>query len=447
MVKISALVALAIWVSDLPGSVKISWADYDFSIAVGYFLMIAALVVLVGIFLYNTIMTFVRFPSSYKRYREIRDKEKGYRALTLGLTAVAAGDVKVATKQADLATKLLKDDTGLPLLLKAQTCRMNGDEPQALQTFAALLENEDAAFLGVRGLLQAALDRKDHAKALTLAQQALKIHPKQPWILKLVYELQIKQYQWNDAYRSFNKIKKHTDMTAAQVQREHTAILLATAEDLRTQRKDDEALKVLKRAHDADPKFAPAATRLAQLYIEKRKRAKALSTLEKSWKKSPHPEIANLWRGLIAKKKAGNSIERIKWFEKLHKLNTKSSRSLLEAGQTAMDEGLWGKARTYLEEAQDIAPTKELYKKLANLERLSGNGEEIAQRWLKMAETAPDARLWMCKETGRIYESWSPVALPHGSFNTIEWTTPDNTAGILQATKPHMQTSLIDTPV
>ena len=48
--------------------------------------------------------------------------------------------------------------------------------------------------------------------------------------------------------------------------------------------------------------------------------------------------------------------------------------------------------------------------------------EDLAagQNWEKAADAAAD-KVWICRETGRIYDRWSPIAEPHGSFNTIVW--------------------------
>src|SRR5262245_23719039 len=100
MIKVGVLTAAAIWIAERPGTVKIEWLEYTVTVHVGLGLLVVVGTMLLAIFVYNIIRTFVDFPKAYRRYSEIKSREKGYRALTLGLTAVAAGDAKAAVYQA-----------------------------------------------------------------------------------------------------------------------------------------------------------------------------------------------------------------------------------------------------------------------------------------------------------------------------------------------------------
>ncbi|MGB0719227.1 MAG: heme biosynthesis HemY N-terminal domain-containing protein, partial [Bdellovibrionales bacterium] len=199
LIKIGVVIAAIIWVADHPGSVRIEWLDYVFTVNTGLFFAALLAVVLASIFIYRVIRTFVDFPASYRYYSEIRARKKGYDALTRGLAAVAAGDAKTAQKEAAAVRGLLPDDNGLPVLLAAQAARLNGDDEAAEESFHVLLEHKDASFLGVRGLLQAALEDGDYEGGLAMARQALARHPKQPWILKTVYDLEIRNCHWGAA--------------------------------------------------------------------------------------------------------------------------------------------------------------------------------------------------------------------------------------------------------
>lgn len=147
-IKVGVLIALSVWIAERPGSVRIEWMEYTFTIQMGFFLLVALVFVLLTLFIYQVLKTFVGFPSSLRRYNEVKAREKGYRALTRGLTAVAAGDKKAAALYSKKASKLLEGDTGLPLLLEAQAARLDGREEDAAQSFVALLEDKDASFWG-----------------------------------------------------------------------------------------------------------------------------------------------------------------------------------------------------------------------------------------------------------------------------------------------------------
>lgn len=448
MIKVGVLVAAVVWIAERPGFVHLQWLNYEARIHFGFFMLAMLALLLVSIFAYNIIRTFVDFPQSFSRYLELKKHEKGYRALTLGLTAVAAGDTKIAAYQAFRAEKFLEDDAGLPLLLKAQAARLEGKEDEARKTFLRLLENKDAAFLGVRGLLQAALDNGEFSRALTLSRQALAIHPKQPWILRLVYDLEIRQREWAQARKTLQRAEKAGAIEALQAKSDRAAMYLAEAEDdLQNDRRDD-ALQKLENAHRSDPEFVPAVTRLAKMYVQFGKRRKAEKMVARAWKAAPHPDLAQVWDLLVPVKKSPDPMARLQWFEKLGHLNEKSPEGHMAVAQAAMDEGLWGEARDHLRKAEALHPSAGVYKVLAALEEKSTGNDELALMWLeKAADAAPD-KVWVCSETGRIYEDWYPVAMPHGAFNTIAWDYPhiQGTGRFMQQAVSGMNQTLIEAP-
>ncbi len=429
MVKVGVLVALALWVVENPGFVEMAWLDYKLRIHVGVFLIALVAIILLSIFLYRAIRTFVDFPKSFRRYQEVKRQDKGYRALTLGLTAVAAGDTKAAVYQAHRAAKLLGDDSGLALLLHAQAARLDGREEDAQESFVALLENDDAAFLGVRGLLQTALDAQDYPGALDLGRRALKIHPKQPWILKIVYDLEIRARDWEEARKTLYRAEKAGAVPGEKVSADRVAMLLAEAENFLDKDARTEALKKAKKAYQIDPNFVPAIAQLARLYNQTGKRRKAMAVIEKAWKTAPHPEFVKIWDALAASSRSKKPPGRRQWFEKLLEINPSAADGQLAAGEIALEEGLWGEARTHFKRAEELEPCAKLYRLFAELEERSSQNEEAAIMWLEKAAEAPPGKIWVCRETGHVYEQWHPIAQPHGAFNTIEWADPHGVAG------------------
>lgn len=423
-VKIGALIALAIWIAERPGTVRIEWVEYTIIIHIGLFLLGALAFVLLTLFIYQTIKTFVDFPKSLARYNEIKDKEKGYQALTRGLTAVAAGDSRAANIHAKRASKLLKGDTGLPLLLEAQAARLDGREDDAAQSFVALLEDKDASFLGVRGLLQTAMDSGDDEAALALAEKALALHPKQGWILKITYDLHIRLQQWYRAEKILGKAEKFGAVSADKARSDRLALYLAQAEKDMGEGYGSDATLMIRKALKLDPGFAPAVMALADLHVKEGHPRKAQSLVLKAWKTHPHGGLAEYWLSLLHEDKATDKLARLRWCEKLLKANADSAAGQLMAGRAAMDAGLWGEAREFFKRAEDLHPSASLYQALATLEERSGHDETAIKNWLEKAAGAPAEKAWLCRETGLVYPRWAPVAQPHGSFNTIEWRAP-----------------------
>ena len=447
LLKISLFVLFIVWVADLPGDIKIDAFDYLVSIDLGFFLIGVGFTFIVFLCIYNLIAFIIHLPARYKKYRETRNREKGYKSLTLGLTAVAAGDKKVALQQADRTSKYLKNDTGLPVLLRAQAARINGQEEVALKSFLLLLENKDAAFLGMRGLLQTALDRDYHDKALNLAQQALAFHPKQPWILKLVYDLQLKEKRWDDALQSLKALKKIKALPKDKIQRDQSALFIAKATVSAESENSGEELSFLEKAFHNDKSFLPAAHALARAYIERGHNKKAQSVLEKSWKHTPHPESADLWRSLMPQKKDNDTARNhMDWFLKLHKANIKSEYSFIEAARTAFQVKLYDDARDYLKKSTELSPTQEAYQLMIELERKPGQRTYSEEHWLDKAEKAAPARSWICAITSQHYDNWHLVTPSHGGFNTLYWGGLDPDKHTIKTTKHILKKNMLEGP-
>ncbi len=455
-VKVGAIIALAVWIAERPGTMRLEWVDLQnndiaVSIHIGLFLLLALAFVLLSIFIYQTIKTFVDFPKSMARYNEVKTREKGYQALTRGLTAVAAGDKRAAGLQAKRARKLLKDDTGLPLLLEAQAARLDGREEDANQSFVALLEDKDASFLGVRGLLQVALDSDDDEGALSLAEKALALHPKQGWVLKIVYDLQIKLQQWHKAEKTLSRAEKCGVFDKDKAASDRLALYLAQAEKDLTDGYKADGVLMIKKALKLAPAFAPASIMLADMQRDEGHPRKAQNTISKVWKVEPHGALAAFWMGLLDEDKAQDKLVQLRWIEKLLKANEVSSVGQRLAGQAALEAGLWGEARGYFKRCEELSKdggSVSLYKSWAELEEQSTHDEAAIKEWLNRAAGAPADKVWVCGESGNIYERWSAIDAPHGSFNTITWDVPyaHNGPVVLLNDKAEMSEALIEAP-
>ncbi len=424
LVKAGLTIGILLWLSEQEGRVNIDWLGYTINVHVGLFLAGLLIVILAAIFIYRVIRMFVDFPSSYRYYSKLRAKKLGYRSLTLGLTAVAAGDAKAAVKHAQKARNLLPEDRGLPLLLEAQAARLDGREDDAQTNFAGLLENKDTSFLGVRGLLQSALDRGDRDGAIELARHALKLYPKQPWILRTAYDLEISMQLWQNAEETLKRAVKAGAITKERSMSDRIAMALAIALEAEQENLHEVAAAEYRRAMRLDGSAAHSVLLASEYYIRQGQDKKAKALIEKAWKKNPHAAMVDLWGRLMPEDVKRDALERLKWFEKLLVYNGSIARAQLAAGKAAMDAALWGEARKFFDTAEAIRPSKELYKALADLEMKSNGNEDISRSWLEKAADVAAERIWICRETGRIYSEWKPIAQPHGSFNTIEWGHP-----------------------
>lgn len=428
-VQMILLIAAGLWIFNRPGTIAIHWLGYDIEAHIGVAFIALVTFVLALLFVNKIIGWIAALPRRLMGLRGRKRRGRGFQSLTIGLSAVAAGDSRLASYHAYRMRQFLPDEKGLPWLLEAQAAKLRGEDGEAKIYFEKLLKDKDTAFMGVRGLLTAAIESADVDSALELARQALVMHPAQSWIIRTVFGLEVQKHAWAAALTTLKKGERAKAWTPEEIKSNRVAILLQQGEELHRGGYQGEATRKFKDAHRINPGFTPAALALAQDYISHQKRRAAVAVIERSWKENPHPDLVPVWDALSPPNKANDVTVRLRWFERLVALNPASAESQIAAARATIDERMWGEAWQYLTAAEKIRPDARLYRMWAQMEEKTDHSESAKRYWEKAAAAAPD-QVWSCSETGRIYERWMPIAEPHGAFNTIQWGYPHARDGV-----------------
>ena len=188
LIKLVAIVIVAIWLASRPGEVSLEWLGYRIDTSVGIILLVAFLFGVVAALAYRFWGALLRSPRSIVDMFDRSRRRRGYKALSQGMVAVAAGDSNEAQRLANKADALLQEPP-LTLLLQAQAAQLQGDEDAARRYFEAMLDDKETRFLGLRGLMTQCLRAGDHEAALTYARQAHQMRPKTPWLLEILFDL------------------------------------------------------------------------------------------------------------------------------------------------------------------------------------------------------------------------------------------------------------------
>jgi HemY protein len=436
-VKIALVVAAAVWLADRPGHVSIDWLGYNIDLAVGTALAILVVFILVLYLLWRLWHIVTHAPTDFALFRRNRRQAKGFKALTRGLVAVAAGDAAEAKRLARTAHGLL-DHSPLTLLLAAQAAQMEGDEQAATRYFEALSKNKDAALLGLRGLTTAALKRGDETAALTHAEAALQSHPHAEWAAETAHRLQVKHGK--SAEESLKALVRSGAMTAKEGQRRR-AVLLADRARLHllpeTANADhDVGLRSAREALKLDSALVPARLILANLLLRMSKKREALKLIEQDWDSNPHPLLA---RAYIEAEPGERPSDRMKRLERLQKQNPNHIETHRALGMAALAAGLWGDARRHLEKLVAAERASEglshgTCRAMAALEEGErpdpSRAQAAVRQWLDAAAEAQPDPAWICSVCGHPGEAgpasghWQAVC-PHCSgIDTYRWQRP-----------------------
>ncbi|CAO3442265.1 heme biosynthesis HemY N-terminal domain-containing protein [Azospirillum largimobile] len=430
LLKVAVVIAAAIWLADRPGTVSVHWLGYAVEAPFWVALLVTLAALGIAALGYRLIRGLIRTPQRLRRHSRARRRERGYRALTQGMVAIAAGDAPTARKMARKADGLLNEPP-LTMLLSAQAAQLQGDERAAKQYFEAMLERPETAFLGMRGLLTQAIKSGDRVEALTLARKARGLQPNTPWLLGTLYDLEAQAGDWAAAEGTLQQAIQAGAIPTEEGRRHRAVLLLERSFEAERRGRADSALSHAQAAHDMMPGFVPAAVRLARLQIAADRPKPAAKVVERAWRQSPHPELAEIYRSLVS---SYDPLARVRLFQKLVRQAPDSAESHLAVAQAAIEAQLWGEARQHLNRAMEIGPTRRAYRLMAELDRSERHDEDAAKDWLAKAADAPEDPVWTCNSCGAVSHNWGGLCGHCGAFDSLTWKTPTVAVPVMEPT-------------
>ena len=424
-----ALVAMlgAVWLAERPGSVTAEFRGWRLDTSVGV-LMISMLVLILvsvgGWLLYRWIMG---APGALLEGWGESRRRRGYRELTQGLAAVAAGDGVEAQKHARKAEQLLSEPA-LTLLLSAQAAQLNGDREGARRAFNAMLEDEQMAFLGLRGLIGQSLRDGDQAQALAFAERAFKLRPHTPWVVHSLFDMQAQVGQWKAAQETLESGIRRKVVSPDKGRNLKALLEVERSREAEREGRASDALALAREAFGLAPERIAVTQRLAELQLRAGDGKKAMKTIERGWSVAPHPDLASLYLEASGETEA---LKRIGVVRRLAAQNPADIESHLALALASLDAGLWGEARRHLDSAAGTNPSTRVCRLMAEVEEREQTGQDKVRGWLARAADAPADRAWRCNACGAHHEGWRPVCESCGAFGTLQWRAPGTYGQIL----------------
>jgi HemY protein len=424
-----AIVAMlaAVWLAERPGTVTAEWQGWRLDSSVGVLLVAVVVLVLLcigGWLLYRWI---VGAPFALLEGWGESRKKRGYRALTQGLAAVAAGDAVDAQKNARKAEQLL-DEPPLTLLLSAQAAQLAGDRDGATRAFTAMLDDEHMAFLGLRGLITQALREGDQAKALAYAERAFKLKPQTPWVVHSLFDMQAQTAQWKAAEETLDTGQRRKVVTVDKARALKALLLVERSRAAEQDRHSADALMLAREAFALAPERIAVTQRFAELLIKAGDGKRAMKTLERGWALAPHPDLAKLY---LEASGESDALKRIGIVRRLVTQAPDDIESHLALAQASLDAGLWGEARRQLETAAGTNPPVRVCRLMAEVEERAHSDQAKVHEWLARAAAAPADRSWRCTACAAQHEHWRTVCENCGAFGTLQWRAPGTFGHVL----------------
>jgi HemY protein len=445
----AGLITAAIFFADHPGQVDIVWQGWQVETSVGVLVAAAVLAGLAVALLFWLGSLVLGSPRAFLRRRRERRRRAGYRALTQGMVAVAAGDPNEAQRYARRADALLADPP-LTLLLSAQAAQLGGDEMAAKKFFTAMLDRAETEFLGLRGLLNQALRAGDRRTALGLTERAATLRPATAWVVENLFELQAREGRWEAAQETLAQAVKRRIIPRERARHHRGVLLYELSRAALASGDQSRGLRLAAQAQALTPDLAAPAGHHARALLEDRRTGPAAKAVESAWRTAPHPDLAQLY-GTIHD--GAPPLAKVKCFERLAAQNPDARESHLTLAEAALDAQLWGEARRHLDRAlnapapafaarpgssvpspdapfgsgEDSIPagtTPRLCLLMARLEEAEHGAGPDAREWLDRAVTAmPDPR-YVCAKCGGESLEWRSLCPHCGNFDSLAWRTP-----------------------
>jgi HemY protein len=423
----AAAMFAAVWLAERPGTVTAEWHGWRLDTSVGVILTAVVVLVLLSIAAWLLYRWIVGAPGALLDGWGESRRRRGYRALTQGLAAVAAGDAAEAQKNARKAEALLSEPP-LTLLLSAQAAQLTGDRDGARKAFNAMLEDEQMAFLGLRGLIAQALRDGDQGQALAYAERAFKLRPQTPWVVHSLFDMQAQIGRWREAQDTLDAGLRRKVVTQEKGRTLKALLLVERSRAAEHDGNDADALGLAREAFGLAPERIAVSWRLAELQIKTGDSRRAMRTLERGWALAPHPDLAALY--LKASGEA-DPLKRVGIVRKLVAQKPDDLESNLALAQAALDAGLWGEARRYLDAAGGTNPPVRVCRLMAEVEERAHSDQAKVHDWLARAATAPADKAWRCSACGAHHEAWRSVCESCGAFGTLHWRAPGTYGHIL----------------
>jgi HemY protein len=401
---------------NLSGEVVLTLGEtaYAVDLTTAIIVVVASVLVIVGVgwFLRELARSPWRFMRGWRR----RNEDRGRHAISQGLLAVAAGDLRAADRAASEAVRRTPD---LPLtrLLQAQAAQLKGDRSAARTVFQDMTEHPETRIAGLRGLHIEAEREGEHEAARQIAERAREEAPAAPWAARALLRHQTAESDWDGALRTLTGATDARILDKRTARRLRAVLLTAKARDSEDGAPDVARAAALE-AHDLAPDLAPAAVVAGRLLGRQGDVRRAIRVLEATWKAGPHPEVADAYLHV----RAGDAAnDRLKRAETLLRLRSQDEGRHAVA-RAAIDARDFSRAREALRPILTERPTRKALILMAELEEAESGDSGRARGWLARAVHAPRDPAWTTD--GMVLDDWAPASPVTGKLDTVEWKVP-----------------------
>ena len=417
LIAVTLVAAGLAWLADRPGELVVQWQGYQVETSVFRAIIIFAILFIAALMGWSVFRHVWYSPASVSNFFTRRRQKRGLEALSSGMIALGAGDRTAATRSAIQARKSLPNEP-LTHLLRAHAAQLSGDPTTARRIFEAMLAAPDTEQLGLRGLYLEAQRVGETEAARHFAERAVALNPKLDWAVDALFDLQCRLGDWAGALDTLAIAHKQGHIERAKADRRRAVLLTAQAQAAEED-DPDHALHLAIEANGLAPDLVPAAAIAGRLLAARGSTPRATKILQKTWTRSPHPDLATMYAFARIGDSPRDRLDRVK---QLAALTPNSVEGPIAVATAAIEAHQFDDARSALKPLLDGHMTQRVATLMARIEGEEHGDKGRVREWLARAVNAPRDPVWTAD--GVVAEHWSPVSPVTGTLDAFCWRVP-----------------------
>jgi len=339
-------------------------------------------------FLIRLISKAIGIPHGVSRWRQLRHTDKARKSFVRGLTKLAEGEWSDA--ESDMLAHVRHSENPvlnyLGAAFAAQGRNRLDKRDEYLSRAYELADDEESTVHMVQAFLQHMAHQPE--QALATLMELKKELPKNQAVLKLQMLQNVAMQDWTTVADSLPELKRNKVLT----EKEMEALDVETHKHLLQLSLPEGSENVLKKTWQSLPKSARKSPELIALYARQLIKQSAMQeaeiivreSLEQGWDET----LAGIY-GRIATDNPSAQFEQAEQWLARHK---QSAHLLLTLGHLAMQNQLWGKSMSYLEQCLTIKKLPDAYLIMGQLHEQQGDNIKALECYREGLGLASGAR-------------------------------------------------------
>lgn len=413
IIIIAVMAVGAVWFSASPGQMVAEWNGYEITTTTANFIFVVILMVAVIGIIIPTLLGLLATPHRWWKKKQDAKYKRSLACVTETLTAIASGDVVQAELLLKRSKKILHNQPIMPLL-QAQLAGVKKDQTALQNSFQAMLEHPETKALGSKSLAEYHMRKGDVIPAISHAEQALELEPKNSESIRTTMLLYFKSGQYERAKLLLQQSRKRKSFSRAQEKELLACILYLQTEQAELTKDEHAAKRLISEAYKLSPERAHIYAKYIDLHNNDKDISKAVQVLSQSWKNHYTDLLPHLADDLLLDRTAKRRL--------LKRQLGKSPAGKLEAlrllaGIAVKDQDEF-EAHAWLGKYLQLNPGSFTLPPKPNVHKHISHMAEI-QEILAVLEKHYMQKKWECMYCDAMTDAWHPTCTNCNALNSI----------------------------